>query len=71
MWDHHYFAHRKIRRFERLLAGAVDAARRRVLTDLLGAARLKLLGPNAASVDPARLFHGGRKPYDSATKPFC
>jgi hypothetical protein len=70
MWGH-YFADRKIRRFERLLAGTTNASRRRVLRDLLGAERLKLLGPNAASVDPARLFRGStRKPDDGARKRF-
>jgi hypothetical protein len=67
MWDH-YFAERKIQRLERLLAGATDASRRRVLEDLLGAERLKSLGPNAATVDPARLFHGA--PDDGSPRRF-
>jgi hypothetical protein len=53
-----YVATRNIRRFKRLLAGQIDRSQRLVLEDLLGVERLKLLGPNAAAVDPARLFHG-------------
>jgi hypothetical protein len=67
MWRR-YFADRKIQRLERLLAGATDATRRRVLGDLLGAERLKSLGPNAAAVDPARLFHGS--PDDGGPRRF-
>jgi hypothetical protein len=49
---------RKVRRIELLLAGATDPSRRKYLEERLDAERLKLLGPNAATVDPARLFHG-------------
>jgi len=57
VWDH-YIAVLNMRRFERLLAGPLEPARREVLENLLEAERLKLLGRNAAAVDPARLFHG-------------
>jgi hypothetical protein len=48
----------KVRRLERRLAAAIEPSRQRDLGDRLDMARLSLLGPNALTVDPARLFHG-------------
>jgi hypothetical protein len=53
-----YVAAHNVRRFKRLLAGQVDRDQRRVLERRLWVEKLKLLGPNAHAVDPARLFHG-------------
>jgi hypothetical protein len=60
MWRH-YISVLRVRRFERLLAGLLQASRRKLLEDLLSAERLKLLGRNAGAVNPARLFRGSRR----------
>jgi hypothetical protein len=57
MWTR-FLTIREISRLERALEGAIDAGRREDLKERLGSERLKLLGANAAAVDPARLFHG-------------
>ena len=57
---------RKVRRIERLLAGAISPFQRTDLEARLDAERLKLLGPNAVAVDPARLFHGACAMLDDA-----
>jgi|HubBroStandDraft_1064217.scaffolds.fasta_scaffold563643_1 hypothetical protein len=60
MWGR-FFIVREIHRLERAIAGKTGA--REALENRLDTERLKLLGPNAATVDPARLFHGSdRKP---------
>jgi hypothetical protein len=62
---------RKVRRIELLIAGAIDPSRRRYFERRLDAERLKLLGPNAFAVDPARLFHGSPgKPGDGGPRRF-
>jgi hypothetical protein len=55
---------RETHRLERALDGATDPAVRQDLTEQLAWERLKLLGPNAAAVDPARLFHGASRTSD-------
>jgi hypothetical protein len=61
---------RKVRRIERLLAGAISPFQRKDLEARLDAERLKLLGPNAVAVDPARLFHGSRAMPDDGPRRF-
>jgi hypothetical protein len=62
---------RKVRRIELSLAGELDPSRRRYLEERLDAERLKLLGPNAVTVDPARLFHGSSgTPDDGSPRRF-
>ena len=62
---------REIHRIERLLAGAIDPPRRNDLEHRLALERLRLLGPNAVTVDPARLFHGsGEEPEDGNPRRF-
>ena len=45
----------------RTFVAEVNLSRRKYLGDRLDAERLRLLGPNALAVDPARLFHGAHQ----------
>jgi hypothetical protein len=55
MWSR-FLTARKIRLLERALARGIGL--RKDLENRLRSERLRLLGPNALAVDPARLFHG-------------